>query len=246
MLKHFGFRISLLAAAFGVMAWVGSARAQNLLANPDLDIASISTQVLPTPTGWVATASRSVTGPFNDGMSSESFANVLQPNGLGLFFKPFQGDTTGTNGKLTASLYQDNPATAGLPYTLKGWAGAGPGYVGLSDPTVKSEFHIDFLNAASIVIGGATLDLRAAGLGSGAPTPPATGFGYHMYSLSALAPAGTTTVRSRVQMTDAYANPNGGDQAFVVDSFSLTVPEPASLSVIGLAGLSLLARRRTA
>src|SRR5436190_6340256 len=245
MLRHFGFRIALLAAAFGMMAWVGSARAQNLLTNPDLDNAAVSTQVLPTPTGWVATATKTISGPFNDGMSSEGFANVLQPGGLGLFFKPFQGSIT-TGDKISASLYQDNPATAGLPYTLKGWAGAGTGYIGLTDPTVKSEFHIDFLNAASIVIGGATLDLAASGLGVPPPTPPATGFGYHMYSLTAVAPVGTATVRARAQMTDAYNNPAGGDQAFVVDSFSLTVPEPASLSLIGLTGLTLLARRRTA
>src|SRR5690242_16131670 len=63
---------ALLCGAFAaLMLVVGSARAQNLLTNPDLDVTSVSTQVNPTPTGWNASASRTVSGSFNDGMSSE-------------------------------------------------------------------------------------------------------------------------------------------------------------------------------
>ena len=225
--------MSLFACGSGVVK-------ADLLSNGNLDTASISGQVLPTPTGWIATANRTATGPFNDGMSSEGFANVLAPGGLGLFFKPFQGATTN---KITASLYQDNPATPGTLYTLTGWAGAGTSYIGLSDPTVKSEFHLQFLNGASVVIGNTTLDLVAAGLGTGAPTPPATGFGYHPFSLSATAPAGTVSVRALATMIDAYNNPLGGDQAFVVDAFSL-VPEPSIITLAGLGTLALIFRRR--
>jgi len=50
-------------------------------------------------------------------------------------------------------------------------------------------------------------------------------------------------------MGNAYANPNGGDQAFVVDAFTLSsnaVPEPASLAIglIGLVSFVGLTRRR--
>jgi hypothetical protein len=173
-------------------------------------------------------------------MSSEGFANVLAPGGLGLFFKPFQGATTN---KITASLYQDNPATPGTLYTLTGWAGAGTSYIGLTDATVKSEFHLQFLDGASVVIGNTTLDLVAAGLGTGAPTPPAGGFGYHPFTLSATAPAGTVSVRALATMIDAYNNPLGGDQAFVVDAFSL-VPEPSIITLAGLGTLALIFRRR--
>jgi hypothetical protein len=239
MLKNLWFNAALLGGAFGILMVSGVARAQNLLSNPDLDVTSVSSQVLATPTGWTAVANKTISGPFNDGMSSEGFCNVQQAGGTGLFFKPFQGNAT-TGDKISASLYQDNPGTAGLKYVLTGWAGAGAGYIGLADPTVKSEFHIDFLDSSSTVIGGATLDLRLAGLG----TPNGNPFGYANYMLMATAPAGTALVRSRATMTDAYGNPAGGDQAFVVDAFTLTVPEPATLGLASLGGLMLLVRRR--
>jgi hypothetical protein len=215
-----------------------------LLSNPDLDATSVSTMVLPTPTGWDAAATRAITGPDNDGMSSEGFANVLQPAGSGLFFKPFRGDVT--NGDITASLTQTVPGTPGLPYTLRGWAGAGDAYIGLTDPTVSSLFRIDFLNAGATLISSATLDLRGAGLGVGPPTPPATGFHYHLFQLTALAPAGTAFVRAGAHMIDAFGNPAGGDQAFVVDSFSLKVPEPGSFGLVCVSALALMSRRRKA
>jgi hypothetical protein len=108
---------------------------------------------------------------------------------------------------------------------------------------VKSEFHLQFLNGANVVIGDSTLDLVLNGqhvLGSPNGGNP---FGYFNYTLSATAPAGTATVRALVTMVNAYGNPAGGDQAFVVDAFTL-VPEPsvASLALAGVAGM--LIRRR--
>ena len=229
-----------LFAIMGLLACGSSVTNANLLSNGNLDATSVSSQVLPTPTGWIAVANRSSTGSYNDGMSSEGFANVLDPGGFGLFFKPFAGAVTN---KITASLYQDNPGIPGLSYTLTGWAGAEANYIGLSDATVKSEFHLQFLDAASTVIGNTTLDLVAAGLGTGAPTPPAGGFAYHPFSLSATAPAGTVSVRALATMIDAYNNPLGGGQAFVVDAFNL-VPEPSVIALAGLGTLALIFRRR--
>lgn len=243
MLKPHCFSIALLGGLLALALCVGSAQAQELLTNNLLDATSVSTQVLATPTSWTATANKTISGPFNDGMSSEGFANVLGPGGMGLFFKPFQGNLA-TGDKISASLTQSVPGTPGQFYKLTGWAGAGAGYIGLVDPTVHSEFHMDFLNSSSTKIGGTTLDLRAAGLGVGAPTPPASGFGYHNFSLTGTAPAGTAFVQVGAFMTDAYGNPAGGDQAFVVDAFSLTIPEPGSIGLASLAGLALLARRR--
>jgi PEP-CTERM motif len=213
----------------------------DLLSNGNLDATGVSGQVLPTPLGWVATASKAVSGPFNDGMSSEGFANVFAPGGNGLFFKPFQGTTAD---KLTASLYQDNPAIPGLTYTLTGWAGAEANYIGLTDATVKSEFHLQFLNGANTVIGDSILNLVANGqhvLGAS----NGNAFGYFNYTLSATAPAGTVSVRALATMVGAYANPAGGGQAFVVDAFTL-VPEPStiSLAVLGLAGMLAYRRRK--
>jgi MYXO-CTERM domain-containing protein len=47
-------------------------------------------------------------------------------------------------------------------------------------------------------------------------------------------------------MLGAESNPLGGGQAYVMDDFSLTVvPEPGT-ALLGLAGLTLVARRRRA
>jgi hypothetical protein len=247
-------RLLVLTMVLGFVALAGrAAHAVNLLANPDLDTVAVSTQVNATPVSWTALSSKSVSGAFNDGLDSEGFANVLQAGGMGVFFKPFQGNLANPNATpplaanlVSASLSQDVAGTAGAKYTLTGWAGAEANYVGLSDPSVKSQFVLQFLNGANSVLGSSTLDLNTVGLGvSGLPAP----FGYNTYSVSGTAPAGTVVVRSIAQMLNAYANPLGGGQAFVVDSFNLAkvVPEPASivLGMIAAAGMFGLVRRRS-
>jgi hypothetical protein len=231
-----------LYAITGLLACGSSLAKADLLSNGNLDSVAVGPQTLATPVGWGVNSFRPVTGPFPDGCSSETFANVLAPGGFGLFFKAFQGVTTN---KITVDLYQNNPGTPGVDYTLTGWAGAEANYIGLTDSTVKSEFHLTFLGSTSNILGSATLDLVAAGLGVGAPTPPASGFAYHPFTLSAVAPAGTVTVQAGAIMIDAYNNPLGGGQAFVVDSFTL-VPEPSviSLAVLGMAGVLAFRRRR--
>jgi hypothetical protein len=223
-----------LFAIIGLIASEARVARADFLSNGNLDSIAVSGQVLATPVGWIATANKTISGPFSDGLSSETFANMFAAGGYGVFFKPFQGSTAD---KITASLYQDNPATPGVTYTLTGWAGAGANYIGLTDPTVGSEFHLQFLNSASAVIGDTTLNLVVNGqhvLGAASGNP----FGYFDYTLSATAPAGTVAVRTLATMVNAYNNPLGGDQAFVVDAFTL-VPEPSviSLAVLGLAGL---------
>ena len=243
--QHIGSYAALLCGAFAaLMLVVGSARAQNLLANPDLDNVGTTSMLGATPTNWNAASSKQVEGAFNDGMSSETFANVQQPQGFGVFFKPFQGSTTD---KVSASLSQTVAGSPAQPYTMTGWAGAEANYIGLSDPTVGSLFKMEFLNSLGNTIGSPlTLNLVTAGLGQGTPTPPATGFGYHQYSLSGTSPAGTAFVRVTAEMDNAYANPLGGGQAFVVDAFSLAVPEPATFGACAaLIGLAALRRRRS-
>lgn len=230
------------AALVGVLFAVGTAHAQELLSNADLNATSVSTMIGATPTGWDAAATRVNTGVFNDGLSSEGFAN--QPTSaagqFGVFFKPFSGGSLAGGNFVTASLTQFVPGTPGLPYTLTGYAGAGAGYIGLSDPTVTSKFKLEFLSGAFTPIGAAELDLVAAGLG----TPNGNNFQYKQFNLSAVAPAGTVFVRVGAEMGNAYGNPAGGDQAFVVDNFSLTVPEPTSLAFLGLAGVMCVRRRK--
>jgi hypothetical protein len=250
-------KIPMLLAGLGLIAFAANASAVNLLSNPDIDTVAVSTQIGATPVGWQVTSFKSASGAFTDGASSEGFANVLQPtgqcsgSGCGLFFKAFQGTLLNPSATpptvldlVNTELYQDNSGSAGATYSLTGWAGAGAGYIGLTDPTVKSQFGLQFYNASNTLLGSTTIDLNLLGLGVVNGNP----FGYKQFTVTATAPAGTAIVRSLAQQLNAYGNPAGGDQAFVVDSFDLErVPEPASiaLGMLGLVGMFGAIRRRS-
>jgi len=226
----------------------GTSVANAMLTNGLLDATSVSSQTLATPTDWVVESSRTISGVYTDGASSEGFANVAgavgdcSGSGCGLFFKPFAGNET--DGDVTTNFYQDNPGTPGMKYILTGWFGAGAGYVGIdpANTTTKSELALEFLDAGDGVIGGSVLDLKPgliANQGNGNP------FGYAQYMVMDTAPAGTASVRARASMIDAFGNPAGGDQAYVADWFELTcVPEPASFVLIGLGLFGLVGIRR--
>jgi hypothetical protein len=118
---------------------------------------------LPKPDVWINEGFRSISGPYEDEMSSELWAgpaptpvttdgvgNPCSGPDCGVFFKPFSGNPN--DGAGTGHLYQDNPATPGGNYTLTGWAGAEANAL-MED----AEFAVEFLNAANSVIGGSTL-----------------------------------------------------------------------------------------
>jgi hypothetical protein len=195
--------LTTLAFLAFVACGTGVAKAAALV-NRLLDTTSVSSQVLATPTGWIVEAFKTVSGPFNDGASSEGFANIQAPGGMGLFFKPFQGIA---DDAITVNFFQDTAGTPGALYTLTAFAGAEANYSGLipASPT-KSQLALDFLNAANVVISRSVLDLRSAGLG----TPNGNPFGYAEYTVVGTAPAGTATVRARASMIDAFNNVAGG------------------------------------
>ena len=75
-------RLLTLTMLLAVLAYgAGLAQAANLLTNPDMDHIAISSQLGATPLSWTASSFKSATGVFNDGLSSEGFANVNQPLG---------------------------------------------------------------------------------------------------------------------------------------------------------------------
>ena len=234
-------RTSLLCLAFAVSALPLTVRA-NLLVNGSLDSTApreiVPTFFLPFPTDWTADGSRTLTGPYNDFLSSEPWAGPaptpVTANDQGVFFKPFSGGST--HGPATGNLYQDLPASPGVAYRMTGWAGAEVNAI-----APGTEYRLEFLNSGGGVIGGTTLNLFAAGL----ITPNGQAFNYKQYTLDAIAPVGTTAVRTRVSMIGGIGNPLGGGQAIVVDDFSLVVvPEPtAALAFLGTA-MGLVRRRR--
>jgi hypothetical protein len=220
------------------LATCASTVANAQLVNGTLDATSVGPQTLATPTGWNVVVSGGAN--TSDSLSSETFANVFGPSGFGAFFKAFQG--TATN-PVSVNLYQNVPGTAGVDYTLTGWAGAGAGYSGLMPGSgTQSTLSLLFFGSSSNILGSVSLDLQANGLGQGAPTSPATGFGYHPFTVSGISPAGTVTIEASLAIVNAYPNPAGGDPAFVGDYFTL-VPEPSAIG-LGLLGASFLIFRR--
>ena len=240
-----------LCVVFGTCS-VASA---NLLVNGDLDRVYMQEIVpgffLPKPDQWVNEGTRSISGAYEDEMSSESWAGPaptpVTTNGfnvttglpsdgpdMAVFFKPFSGNAT--DGLATGHLYQTVAATSGVQYKLTGWAGAEANAM-MQDAV----FAIDFMNAAGGPISSVQLSLMGQlFVVNGQP------FNYKFYTLTGTAPAGTAFLRARASMLGAQSNPAGGGQAYVVDDFDLTVvPEPATMTALGLGVVALMKRRRS-
>jgi hypothetical protein len=213
--------------ALGLVPMSGTTASANLLSNGNLDAVSVGEQNGATPTGWRVIAYKALDGGFFDGCSSETWCNVADPGGYGLFFKPFQGDVSIHN-VVSVEFFQDNPGVPGAKYTLSGYASAEANYSGwftTNSPLPETLFVVHFLDQFDTVIQSNTWDLVANGLpvgGGGAmgllTTPQYT------------APAGTAKVRAGASMLNTYSTT--GSQSFFVDAFDLQVEFPPGAPVI--------------
>jgi len=223
-------RIAGLCAALALAACVtGSVNAANVLFNPTLDQTSVSDQVNPTPTGWHTEANKTLFGVFLDGADSETFCNVIDTNGFGVFFKPFQGDVS-TEDLLTVNLFQDNPATPGTKYTLSGYAAGEANFCAFfptNNPAPKALFYIAFLDGGGAILSSNSFDLVTNGLPSGGPGSMAS---FQYTTPEVTAPASTATVRAGAALLNAYSTT--GAQSFFVDAFDLESIAAAGAPVI--------------
>lgn len=186
-----------------------------------------------------------------------------------VWFQPYNG-TFSTFTDNEAHLTQTVPGTAGLTYTMEAHAlfenffaggvtnlnagsSSAPTGAPFDDGPVSPTdtfFGLDFLDSTGAVLAGSVqIELKAAGQPSNTT--------WKKHTLVGTAPVGTTQVRVRASMIDGVLNPlpnpQGFQQSFFVDLFSLTasgavataVPEPASaLLCVFAAGLGVTFSRR--
>jgi hypothetical protein len=187
-----------------------------------------------------------------------------------MWFQPYAGSFAQTE-QNWAHMTQTVAGTAGLTYTMKGWAAFEPyfagGHVRLNlegtDATNPEDgplsptdafFAIDFLDSAGALLGSEEIELMAAGQPT---TPPDFNLMWKQHTVSAVAPIGTANVRVRVTMLNGVLNPDVDPQSFFVDLFELTAsggagalaaPEPSAgvLLAIAVGFLSVTRRGRSA
>jgi hypothetical protein len=216
-----------VAAALGLMA-MGVAHVQaNDLVNPNLDTVAVGPQSNPTPTGWSVIAFKTFTGDHPDGCSSETWCNVQESGGYGLFFKPFQGSVDGED-LISVYFYQDLPSIEGTKYTLSGYASAEANFCAFSKtntPAPSALFAIEFLDTTGKTIASNMLDLVEAGLPNAGP-----GSMQPFTTSQVSAPANTVTVRVGAYLLNAYST--SGSQSFFVDAFDLESEAPAGAPAI--------------
>lgn len=220
-------QLPALVAALGLAVSTTGVGAANILLNAGLDQTGITSQVNPAPISWTIDASKTLSGPFFDGADSETWCDVGNTGGYGLFFKPFQGDQP-SGDLLTVYFYQDNPATPGTKFTLSGYAACEANYSGLfttNKPSPKTLFVVEFLDTKGTVIASNALDLIAANLPSAGPSSMA-----QLTMPTVTAPSNTVTVRAGALMMNTYNTT--GAQSFFVDDFDLESEAPAGSPVI--------------
>ena len=229
-------RLLTLIAVAGLAACGARVASANDLYNPDLDTlgaVGANGQVNPGPDGWVINAFETLSGTFGDGADSETFCNVQQPGGYGLFFKPFQGSTntnSALDNLLTVYFYQDNPSSAGTKCTLSGFASCEPNFCGLlpappGQSVSKVLFVVEFLDNGGNILSSNGFDLLANGM----HTDGAGDMG-QLTTPQYTAPAGTFVVRAGASMLGAYST--SGAQSFFVDAFDLESVAPPGSPVI--------------
>jgi hypothetical protein len=212
-------RFAILAALIACVFCGGRVAAQNLLTDPSFENPALFTQDGPPFVGsWEA---------FNGGAGSSAVNDTLLPHSGS---RDAHFNITATNNTF-AGVFQDVPITAGLTYTYSGFhqsANANPAdYV--------TEARIEWRNSVTN-----TEVSRSQIL-------PIAGTQYTPFSETVPAPVGADTARVvyAIQTFSDTGTTNTGN--VFVDDLSLTlVPEPTTLALAGLAGLSLLRPRRTA
>lgn len=157
--------------------------------------------------------------------------------------------TGGTNYTFSSLMSFQDGTGPGMGYnavTLVNQTEASP--VSPNTGDMYSYLQLRFLNAKGNNIGQDETDIPAGSVTQFVESsgPQAGSTAWLPYSVSGVAPAGAVSAELLIGWNNGGLDGNTGGQSAFADDETLvaTVPEPATLSVLGLGGMALLARRR--
>lgn len=137
-----------------------------------------------------------------------------------------------------ASFFSDNPGNFGGVFFLGIPGAAGVNYqFDLLDVRLEENIDADYFFGLEFYEGDDATQISSSQVSIDLTT---TGDGLS-FSMNAVAPVGTVFVRPIIRFENVRSTASGQENAFVFNT-SLT-PEPSSLVLLGLAGLTLLRRR---
>jgi len=182
-----------------------TATAGNLLEDPSLELATPGTQT--SNSAWVLDVN------FPDGINpAAQFQEATWASfpadeaGVGLWYRSFEGEQSPGDPAATAILYQDVPGTEGVEYEVIAM------YKEEAFYTAKATLlGLRFYSAGMTLLGSQEIDVALSHPGDGS---------WVAYATSAVAPAGTATVRVFAEMVDGLTSPDNPQSAFF-DAFAL-------------------------
>lgn len=273
-MKHRMGKMSAFAGGtMGLMLWAGTSHGQ-VIVNPGWELPADTTDsTTTTVTGWTMSPAPNPESAYTNMGQRDSFYNNTPAGRWSFWLQTFtyQGNATqnvvgvlpGVNYNFTSQMSFQDGSAAGQGYNATTLANQSlstfPAPQTASSPNggnLYSYLAMTFLNAGGTVVGPVNangysdeMDISAGSVAIFNQTSgtQAGATLWEPYSVTGVAPAGATQVELFIGWNNGGLDGNtGGQSAFADDATLAPVPEPTSLGLLALGGLSLFGRRRIA